>query len=161
DRGRRLSEQVELMRLLWTSASVTFDGRHEHVTGAGIAPMPLQRPIPVWIGGGVDAALRRAGRIADGWFPQHQPGPKLDRALSIVRDAASESGRDPAGLGMEGRVRVAAGPSGVSAAVERVHEWSAAGATHVGLNTMGAGFTSVDEHIEALAAVASELRLSD
>jgi len=50
DRGRRSVEQVEVLRRLWTERSVTFDGAHEHLTGAGIAPLPVQRPIPVWMG---------------------------------------------------------------------------------------------------------------
>ena len=158
DRGARLGEQIELMRALWSSPSVTFAGRWERVTGAGIAPMPVQRPIPVWIGGGADVALRRAGRLADGWFPQQQPGAKLDHAMSVVAEAASAAGRDPASIGMEGRVRL--GADEPAAAVARVAEWRALGASHVSLNTMGAGFATVDDHIAALAAIASEAGLS-
>ena len=76
NRGARFEEQIELMRRLWTEPSVSFEGRYERVTGAGIRPLPVQRPIPVWIGGSVDVALARAGRLADGWFPQVQPGPE-------------------------------------------------------------------------------------
>jgi alkanesulfonate monooxygenase SsuD/methylene tetrahydromethanopterin reductase-like flavin-dependent oxidoreductase (luciferase family) len=65
---------VALMRRLWTETSITVAGEHEHVTGAGLAPLPVQRPIPVWIGACADGALRRAGRIADRWFPMDQPG---------------------------------------------------------------------------------------
>ena len=72
--------------------------------GAGLAPLPLQRPIPIWIGGQSAPAYRRVGRLADGWFPQVPPGPKLDEARAIVAEAAVEAGRDPATLGMEGRV---------------------------------------------------------
>jgi probable F420-dependent oxidoreductase len=75
-RGARLTEQVALLRRLWTETSLTVAGEQEHVTGAGIAPLPVQRPIPVWIGARADVALRRAGRIADGWFPMDQPGPR-------------------------------------------------------------------------------------
>src|SRR4051794_39009396 len=74
-RGRRMGEQVELMRQLWTERSVTFEGAYEKVTAAGIAPLPIQRPIPVWFGAFTEPALRRAGRLADGWFPQVGPGP--------------------------------------------------------------------------------------
>ena len=88
DRGRRKSEQIELLRRLWTERSVTLDGQYETVTGAGLAPLPVQRPIPLWIGGSSPAAYRRAGRLADGWFPQVVPGPKLDEAGAIVDDAA-------------------------------------------------------------------------
>ena len=64
----------------------------------------MQRPIPVWIGGSSPPAYRRTGRLADGWFPQVPPGPRLDEARAIVDEAAREAGRDPATLGMEGRV---------------------------------------------------------
>jgi alkanesulfonate monooxygenase SsuD/methylene tetrahydromethanopterin reductase-like flavin-dependent oxidoreductase (luciferase family) len=67
DRGARLTEQVALLRRLWTETSVTVDGDHEHVTGAGIAPLPVQRPIPVWIEARADVALRRAWR-AGSWL---------------------------------------------------------------------------------------------
>src|SRR5262249_27062562 len=88
NRGVRFEEQIELMRRLWTEPSLSFDGRYEHLTGAGIRPLPVQRPIPVWIGGSADAALARAGRVADGWFPQVQPGPRLDHEISVVHEAA-------------------------------------------------------------------------
>ena len=74
------------------SQSVTFDGEYETVTGAGLAPMPVQRPIPIWLGGSSPAAYRRAGRLADGWFPQVLPGPKLDDARAVVDAAAKEAG---------------------------------------------------------------------
>ena len=71
-RGRRCDEQIELLRLLWTQDEVTFEGQWDHVEGAGINPLPVQRPIPIWIGPGgggqAPAVLRRVGRLADGWF---------------------------------------------------------------------------------------------
>src|SRR6202142_2461416 len=80
DRGRRVGEQVELMRELWTQRSVTHDGTYERVTAAGLAPLPVQRPIPVWFGAASEPAYRRAGRLADGWFPQVPPGPPLRKS---------------------------------------------------------------------------------
>lgn len=50
DRGKRSAEQIDLLRRLWTEQTVTFNGRFHTVTGAGIAPLPVQRPIPVWVG---------------------------------------------------------------------------------------------------------------
>src|SRR5204863_6447725 len=104
DRGRRIGAQIALMRRLWTEPNVTHEGRYDTVRAAGIAPLPVQRPIPVWFGGSAPAAYRRMGRLADGWFPQVRPGPALDEAREIVRDAAEAAGRDPDALGMEGRV---------------------------------------------------------
>src|SRR5207245_1535162 len=92
NRGRRLDEQVALLRRLWTEQTVTFDGTYERVTGAGIAPLPIQRPIPVWFGAASPPAYRRAGRLGDGWFPQVVPGPRLDDARAEVERAARETG---------------------------------------------------------------------
>ena len=156
DRGRRITEQVELLRLLWTSRVVTFEGRYERVTAAGLNPLPVQRPIPVWFGAYAPAALRRAGRIADGWFPNIGPGPQLDDAIAIVRDAAEAAGRDPDAIGMEGRVPLFR----VSDPVAGVAKWRAARATHVSINTMGMGATGVDGHLAALAEAATALGLT-
>jgi probable F420-dependent oxidoreductase len=157
DRGRRVEEQVELLRRLWTERSVTFQGTYEHVTGAGLAPLPVQRPIPVWFGAQSPPAYRRAGRLGDGWLPQVPPGPKLDEARAIVDQAARDAGRDPAALGMEGRVTW--GDKGVAKLAEQVGRWSAAGASHVSVNTMGAGLATVDDHLRALGEIAGALAL--
>ena len=153
-RGRRSGEQVELLRRLWTQRSVDATVDTERVVGAGIAPVPVQRPIPVWFGCSSPPAYRRAGRLGDGWFPQVEPGPDLDAARTIVEDAARDAGRDPAALGMEGRVSWRGDVDATVAAAER---WRAAGATHLTINTMGAGLSSVDDHVAALAAVATAL----
>ncbi len=157
DRGRRMGEQVELLRRLWTERTVTFNGSYETVTGAGLAPMPVQRPIPVWFGGQSAPAYERAGRLADGWFPQVPPGPKLDEAKAIVARAATEAGRDPAAIGMEGRVSWGVG--GAERLIDHVERWRAAGASHVSVNTMGAGLGSVEGHIKTLTIIAEALRL--
>jgi probable F420-dependent oxidoreductase len=157
DRGRRMGEQIELMRRLWTEPWVTHAGAHERVTGAGLAPLPMQRPIPIWFGAMSPPAYRRAGRLGQGWFPQVAPGPKLDEARAIVEQAAREAGRDPKALGMEGRVSLGAG--GAEKLAEQVERWRATGATHLSVNTMGAGLATVDEHLAALTTVAEALGL--
>ena len=150
-RGKRSEEQVELMRMLWTQRSVTYQGTYHRVTGAGLAPLPIQRPIPVWFGAQSPRAYRRAGRLGDGWFPQMQPGPQLDDARRIVSEAATEAGRDPASLGMDGRI---AWSRDAEEMAEALQGWVDAGATHVSINTMGAGLTSVDDHLDALTSAA-------
>ena len=150
---------MELLRLLWTQRSVTFHGRYETVTGAGLAPLPVQRPIPVWFGAQSEQAYLRAGRLADGWFPQLQPGADLDEAIEAVRTGAREAGRDPDALGMHGRTRLAAG---VEATAETVDRWRATGATHLSIDTMRmvpGGVAGIDRHIAGLAELASAIEL--
>jgi len=156
DRGRRIEEQVAVMRRLWTEESVTHEGTYERITGAGLAPPPLQRPIPVWFGAQSPPAYRRVGRLADGWFPQMPPGPRLDEARGVVEQAARDAGRDPAAIGMEGRVswRTEHGADGV---VDQGGRWRGVGATHVSINTMGAGLSTLDEHMRVLVAMAAAL----
>ena len=89
NRGRRIEEQVTLLRRLWTEPIVTFEGSYEQVTAAGLAPLPVQRPIPVWFGAQSQRAYERAGRLADGWFPQVPPGPRLEQARSVVAAGAT------------------------------------------------------------------------
>jgi probable F420-dependent oxidoreductase len=157
DRGKRSEEQVDLLRRLWTEQSISYDGKTEHVTGAGIAPLPVQRPIPVWFGVASKRAFERAGRLGDGWFPMVAPGPKLDSAKAIVDAAAVEAGRDPASIGMEGRASW--GEAGLAGLLTEIGQWQDTGATHLSINTMRAGFASVDEHLAVLSTVADALGL--
>jgi probable F420-dependent oxidoreductase len=150
-RAKKLEEQIELMRRLWTQRSVTYEGKFDRVTGAGLAPLPVQRPIPVWIGARSPRAYRRAGRLADGWFPMMQPGPQLEEAREMVRTGAVEAARDPDSIAMEGRVDWAGDVGGVA---DALRSWADAGASHVSINTMGAGLRTVDDHLAALAAAA-------
>jgi probable F420-dependent oxidoreductase len=154
-RGRRVEEQVDLLRRLWTETSVTYQGRFDRVTGAGLAPLPVQRPIPVWFGAQSERAYRRAGQLADGWFPQVRPGPELDEARRVVEQAAVEAGRDPARIGMEGRVSWRGSPETLA---EHAATWRDAGASHISVNTMGSGLRTVDEHLAALEAAAEVLK---
>ena len=154
NRGKRSEEQVELMRRLWTEKSVTFDGKYHTVTAAGLAPMPNQRPIPVWFGAASDRAYERAGRLGDGWFPMMDPGPGLDHAREQVERAAAAAGRDTKVLGMEGRVSWTGDRDKAAA---EIAAWKAAGATHLSVNTMNAGLAGVDDHLAALERVAADL----
>jgi len=148
-RGKRLEEQIGLLRRLWTERSVTHEGTFDTIVGAGLAPLPVQRPIPIWIGGLSPAALRRIGRVADGWFPRVDPGPELDEARAIITAAAAKAGRDPAAIGMDGRVKQ--GARGTDELVSDVQRWRDAGATHVSVDTMGFGLSGLDAHLDALA----------
>ncbi|MDG4664512.1 LLM class F420-dependent oxidoreductase [Mycobacterium sp. 236(2023)] len=154
NRGERSDEQIDLLRRLWCKQSVTFVGEYHRIIGAGIAPLPVQRPVPIWIGAASAPGYRRAGRIADGWFPLIEPGPELDDARAIVAQAALDAGRDPAAIGMEGRI-VYAGD--LEAVARELSAWKDAGATHVSISTMDAGLATVDDHLAVLTSVAESL----
>jgi probable F420-dependent oxidoreductase len=155
NRGKRSEEQVEVLRKLWTERSVTFNGKYHTVTGAGLAPLPNQRPIPLWFGAASNRAYERAGRLGDGWFPMMGPGPGLDYAVAQVKDAAVAAGRDADSLGMEGRVSWTGDIDTVAA---EIAAWKAAGATHLSINTMDAGLATVDDHLAVLERVARDVK---
>jgi probable F420-dependent oxidoreductase len=157
-RGRVLDEQIDLMKRLWTEPVVTSSGSRHHVEAAGLAPMPVQRPIPIWLGAEhAEKAFDRVGRVGDGWFPQVAPGAKLDELIGRVHAAAARHGRDPAAIGMEGRISVRAGELDRVAA--EADGWRKASATHVSVNTMPGGRKSVDEHIALIREAASAVGL--
>jgi probable F420-dependent oxidoreductase len=155
ERAAILEEQVTVLRALWTEWSVTFDGDYHHIRASGIAPPPLQRPIPIWIGGHAPAALRRVGRIADGWFPMVRPGGGLEAALDVIRDGAAEVGRDVSNLQFEGRLEYSVRDHDKIA--EHARRWRAAGASHLSVNTMHADLPDTDAHIAALEEMATLL----
>ena len=147
-RGRRVEEQAALMRALWTDEVVTFQGRWHTVTAAGINPLPVQRPIPLWMGGGAEPVIRRIARLADGWFPQFRPDDRGRETLQRLHAYAREAGRAPGDIGIEGRTSIGGGTADDWA--REVEAWRELGATHLGVNTMGAGLSSPSDHIEAL-----------
>lgn len=156
-RGRRIEEQIELLRALWSDRSVTFRGEFDSVNGAGLAPMPIQRPIPIWVGGNSEAAFDRIGRLADGWFPRVRPGQSLERGLRRIAEAAEEVGRSADDIGMEGQAHwTPKDPDGFLAEVDL---WREIGATHLAVNTLGCGLAGVDDHVAALRLVAQMLEL--
>ena len=155
ERTAILEEQVVVLRALWTERSVTIDGRYHHIRASGLAPLPVQRPIPIWIGGHAPAALRRVGRIADGWFPMVRPGGGLDAALEHIHEGAAEAGRDLSNFEFEGRLEYSVRDHEKIA--EHARRWQAAGATHLSLNTMHADLAGTDAHIAALQEMAEIL----
>ena len=148
NRGHRIEEQIALLRALWTSEVVDFRGRWHRVNEAGINPMPVQRPIPLWMGGGRDnRALRRIARLADGWLP---PGGTTTMAdhVARLRSYLVEAGRDPAAFGIEARIDIG-GDRTQDQWREDVEAWRRLGATHI-TPTEGGAYASVAERLEAL-----------
>jgi probable F420-dependent oxidoreductase len=151
DRGKRVEEQLEVMRLLWTRELVTYEGRWHRVPDAGIKPLPVQRPIPVWMGGESEAVLRRAARLADGWITLQtfRPGPAAQQTIDRLHGLVREAGRDPAAFGVEGRVALAQLPPAEWA--KEMAAWRAMrGITHLCVNTMGLGLPGPEEHVRTL-----------
>jgi probable F420-dependent oxidoreductase len=148
DRGRRSEEQVEVMRQLWTQELVMYKGQWHTITDAGLNPLPVQRPIPIWFGGGDDRALRRLARLGDGWFPLLGPDDKCRAAIEKIHSYAREAGRDPGLIGIEGRSTV--GQGGVEEWMKDVDAWKNLGATHLTFNTMKAGLKTPADHIDAI-----------
>jgi probable F420-dependent oxidoreductase len=151
DRGKRSEEQIAVLRALWTQEVVDFHGRWHTITHAGINPLPIQRPIPLWLGGGstnIAPVIERVGRLADGWFPQFLPDATGRAALEHMHRAARAAGRDPSTIGVEGRVSVASSTPDTWA--QQAEDWGALGATHLSVNTMRAGLQTPDAHIAAI-----------
>lgn len=147
-RGRRVTEQIDLMRRLWTEPVVTFEGRFHRVTAAGLNPLPVQRPIPVWIGASAEAAIKRAAETADGFFPQRPLEGGWPATMERIHGWLRAAGRDPAQFGIEQRINTATGsPDDWRKTAE---EWRAFGATHLSINTMNAGLKGPDQHVERL-----------
>lgn len=155
NRGRRIEEQVHLLRLLWTQPLVTFNGRWHTLPDAGLNPLPIQRPIPIWFGGHADAVLRRIARLGDGWMPNYRTPEEARPSWEALQAYLEQAGRQPASLGLEARLHYRDGnPDAWQRAIEG---WAALGATHFTLNTMASGLATPAQHLEALRKFAAEV----
>jgi probable F420-dependent oxidoreductase len=147
-RGARIEEQIELMRLLWTREVVSFGGEYHRIDEAGINPLPVQRPIPVWMGARAEVGLRRTARLADGWFPLGPLDERMREAVKRLHGYVEEAGRDPASVGIEARLDVSRVPQ--EEWIAQTEAWRSLGATHISVNTMNAGLNSPQEHVETI-----------
>jgi probable F420-dependent oxidoreductase len=148
NRGRRFEEQIQVMRELWTKPSVTFEGRYHCITAAGINPMPVQQPIPVWIGASAEPAIKRAAKLADGFFPQRPLEGGWPATFEKIHGWLKGAGRDPAKFGIECRINTAVGTPDDWRT--QAAEWRGFGATHLSVNTMNAGLKGPDAHVKQL-----------
>jgi probable F420-dependent oxidoreductase len=157
NRGKRVEEQVTLLRKLWTQDLLTYEGKWHTIPDAGINPLPVQRPIPIWFGGHAESVLRRIARIGDGWLPNYQTAEQAQPTLDKLKHYLEDAGRSRADLGLEPRLTFGKGDP------ERwntiLKGWKDAGATHLSVNTMGSGFVSPGEHIDALRRFADMYKL--
>ncbi len=148
NRGRRIEEQIDVLRKLWTEPVITYEGRWHRIDAAGIQPLPVQRPIPIWMGAYSEPALKRAARIADGWFPQLPPDDRGREVLDRFQEYVREAGRRPEDVPIEGRLQY--GDGDPERWRRELQLWRERDARFVSLVTMNAGLRTVDQHIEAL-----------
>lgn len=150
-RGRRLEEQVLVLRRLWTEPYVTYTGRWHRLEGIGLN-RPTSVPIPIWIGGADDRVLRRAARVADGFMPLGDPA----TVIPVVQGYLREAGRDLTHFGFTGRVM--AGPGGPTEWIESARKLQALGVTQLNLGTPPdlQGDAALQRLIEARSVLASE-----
>ena len=133
-RGKRMDEQIDVLRKLWTADLITYEGKYHRIEDGGINPLPVQRPIPIWIGGISDAAIRRTATLGDGWLPNFQADDLGKRSIDRMREMALAAGRDPAKIGIEATLTIIdRTPEELRAEIE---DWRRIGATHVTVNTM-------------------------
>jgi probable F420-dependent oxidoreductase len=155
NRGKRSEEQVQVLNALWTQPLVTFDGKYHSIPDAGLNPMPVQQPIPIWFGGHAEAVLARAARYGAGWMPNYRSVEEAAPALARLDQLLVEEGRHRAQFGVEPRLGY--GKGDVDTWRKSMDEWQHVGATHFTVNTMGCGFTSAQQHLDALAHFAETM----
>lgn len=157
NRGDRIEEQVQVLRKLWTEELVTFEGRWHTIPDAGLNPLPVQRPIPLWFGGHADPVLRRIATLGDGWLPNYHTPEAGAENFERLRTYVADAGRSMDEIGIEPRLRHNDGDQDTW--YEQADGWRAAGATHLTVITMGAGFSTPQEHIQAITRYAEALEI--
>lgn len=158
NRGRRIEEQADILRRLWTEPLITYQGRWHTVPDAGLNPLPVQRPIPLWFGGRADRALHRAARLGDGWMPALRSPAEILSSIETLHNYRLQSGLPWEGFGIEARMNF--GDGDPSQWQRTIGEWASAGATHLSINTMGHGFERLDRHLAALRLFADSAGLA-
>lgn len=155
-RGKRCDEQLKLLKLLWTEENVNFDGRWDKVTDAGLNPLPIQRPIPIWIGASSipgESVIKRIASQADGWFVLCTPEEFPDISARIQRQAQAIN-KNPADISTEAGVAVV-GPRQTEWR-DRISGWRALGLTHLCLRTLGGGLEP-QQHMDKLGEIMEQI----
>jgi probable F420-dependent oxidoreductase len=152
NRGIRSEEQIAVLRALFSEKAITFKGKWHTIDNAGLNPLPVRRSIPIFIGGYSEATLQRVARLGDGWTAFRPPDDTMREALARLHTYTIEAGRDPASVAIETQLSLFRIPEPAWATF--AEDWRALGARYLAINTMGCGFTSLDQHLEALQRVA-------
>ena len=92
-RGAVIDDALPLLRRLWAGETVSHDGPAGHFRDVRLAPLPVQQPLEVWLGGNVPAALERCGRLSDGWLPSLCTPEEAAAGRRVIEDAAARAGR--------------------------------------------------------------------
>ncbi len=151
-RGARLSEQVEVLRALWTGKEVDFTGEFHRIDRATLNPPP-KRQIPIWMGGFSKAALKRAAQVGDGFiFARTQADPM--KGFNFLRGFLEEEGRDIASFGTQCNTSLG---TPLEEIVPYASEWRDGGGSHFAINTMGNGFKTIEQHLDYLNGAADRL----
>lgn len=158
NRGKREEEQIDLMRQLWTNDVIDYKGEYHTIPDAGINPLPVQRPIPIWLGGKTDIAYKRAARLADGFMPQFPPDAEGIEIVERIHRYVREAGRNPDEFGMEARISLMDKSPDVW--TQEFEGWRKLGATHLSVNTMRMGLKSPADHIDMVRRFAEEVGVS-
>jgi probable F420-dependent oxidoreductase len=153
-RGKRVEEQIGLLRRLWSEPLVDFSGSFDRIDRAALNPRP-RRTIPIWLSGFVDVALRRAASLADGFiFADGAAVDAFDQAARL-RQYLKEAGRSALDFGFHCNMIRAKTPETV---VETARRWREIGGTHASVSTMGQKLTTTEQHVDYLKRVAEALR---
>jgi probable F420-dependent oxidoreductase len=154
NRGRRIEEQIAVLKALWAQPLVSYAGRWHRIPDAGLNPLPPRRAIPLWFGGHHENVLRRVAELGDGWMPNMRSAAEVARQLEQLDAFLEAASRTRAEIGLEARLHYADGPDVWQ---ERLKDWQAAGATHITINTMGAGREGPEGHIEGIRGFAEAM----
>jgi len=159
NRARRYEEQFEVLRKLWTEDLVTFEGKYHTINDAGINPLPVQQPIPLWIGAFEDVAVERACRIANGWFtkPWMLPDEDGKRVLDQVSGWLDKYGRDKSKFAINAVTMAKRGS--VNQWVADTEAWRETGISHCTFRTIDAPFETLNDHINACRTYAEAIGL--
>lgn len=158
-RGEQIEEQIRALRAVWTQPVVTFQGTWHTLEEAHLSPLPVQRPIPIWLGGHAEAILQRVGRLGDGWIPVEMDPTdpeiysKLSGQITRLREYVSAAGRPLKAVGIEAQSGVRLKWGGEQSWAQRAAAWRTLGVTHLSVDTIGVGLVSPEAHLEALRQI--------
>ena len=93
DRGKRLDDAIRLMRLLWSEDDIEYLSEFQKINGTSIHPKPINKSLPIWIGGRTEGALRRTGELGDGWLPTQVTPEDYKRSKAVIRGYAADTKR--------------------------------------------------------------------